>query len=236
MAEGDTITREAALRIGMAARALPGIEVRELVSALAGKLGLPLTADKLTRVTVADIKALVQNDEEAEPAAAGASIKAAARYLRGEGIAEQDLPVPEPYADGDMPNSLRVAVASNSGSAVDGHFGSCARFLVYQVSRQEARLIAVRSTLGTESAEDKNVARVQLISDCHLVYVQSIGGPAAAKVVRGGAHPVKVAEGGPAADALRRLQGTLDTPSPWLAKIMGVSAASLARFAADAER
>lgn len=236
MAEGETITREAALRIGMAARALPGIEVRELVRTLAGKLGLPLTEDKLARVTVGDIKAFVQGEEETEPAVDRAAIKAAARYLWGEGIAEQDLPVPEPYVDGDMPNSLRVAVASNSGSAVDGHFGSCARFLIYQVSRQEARLIALRSTLGTETAEDKNVARAQLIADCHLVYVQSIGGPAAAKVVRGGAHPVKVAEGGSAADALRRLQGTLDTPSPWLAKIMGVSAPSLARFAADTER
>jgi hypothetical protein len=109
------------------------------------------------------------------------------------------------------------------------------RFLVYQVSRGEARLIDVRSTLNTDAAEDRNVARAELIRDCHLVYVQSIGGPAAAKVVRAGVHPVRLPEGGTAAAALARLQATMDAPPPWLAKVMGVTPASLERFVEDAE-
>ena len=47
------------------------------------------------------------------------------------------------------------------------------------------------------------------IKDCHLVYVQSIGGPAAAKVVRAGAHPVKIAKAAPARDILAQLQQSL---------------------------
>ena len=60
--------------------------------------------------------------------------------------------------------------------------------------------------------------------------MQSIGGPAAAKVVRAGVHPVKIAKGGPASETLARLQESLKSPPPWLARIMGVEAASLAPF------
>ena len=63
-----------------------------------------------------------------------------------------------------------------------------------------------------------------------MLYVQSIGGPAAAKVVRAGVHPVKKPTGGPARDALLELQSRLASPPPWLAQIMGVPATSLARF------
>lgn len=235
MSGTQAMTRETALRIGMAARAMPGVDVRAFVTALVGKYGAPLDADKLARVTVSDMKALLQGDEIVEPDVEREQIKTAVRYLWGEGLAAEDLPQPAPYADGEMPGSLRVAVASNNGQIMDGHFGSCARFLVYQVSRSEARLIDVRSTLDADGAEDRNVARAQLIADCQLVYVQSIGGPAAAKVVRAGVHPVKLPEGGPAAAALARLQHTMDAPPPWLAKVMGVAAASLERFVEDTE-
>ena len=86
-----------------------------------------------------------------------------------------------------------------------------------------------------DAADDKNAARSEMLSDCQIVYVQSIGGPAAAKVVRAGVHPVKVPLPVPAAEALARLQAVLDAPPPWLAKIMGVEAKSLARFADDEE-
>lgn len=94
------------------------------------------------------------------------------------------------------------------------------------------RLIGVRPTLEADHAEDRNVARAALIDDCQIVYVQSIGGPATAKVVRAGVHPVKVA-GGTALATLAQLQQALQHPPPWLARIMGVEASSLARFAAN---
>lgn len=226
--------REVAQRIRMAVRTLPGVDAREFVMALTAKLGEPITEEKLTQVTVGDLKAMLQGDEIVEPDVAREQIKAAVRCLWGEGAEDADVPVAVDYAEGDMRGSLRVAVASNSREYLDGHFGSCLRFLVYQVSRSEVRLIGVRPTLSSEEAQDKNVARARLIDDCHLVYVQSIGGPAAAKVVRAGVHPVKLPEGGPARATLARLQTSLVSPPPWLAKIMGVEAASLARFSQDA--
>jgi nitrogen fixation protein NifX len=134
------------------------------------------------------------------------------------------------WKEGDMPGSLRVAVASNTEENLDGHFGSCPRFLVYQVGRDEIRLIDIRSTALADDAEDKNVARANLITDCQIVYVQSIGGPAAAKAVRANVHPVKAPEGGKALIALQRLQAVIDAPPPWLAKILGVESKLLSRF------
>ncbi|HEX5393266.1 MAG TPA: dinitrogenase iron-molybdenum cofactor biosynthesis protein [Rhodocyclaceae bacterium] len=225
------MTREAALRIGLAARALPGIEPRALASAIADKFGLPMSEATLANVTVADLKVILQGDEIIDPDYTSEQLKSAVRLLWGEGVQNADnLPI-QAYTDGDMPGSIRVAVASNSEEKLDGHFGSCERFLIYQVSPTEIRLIGVRPTLEADTVEDRNAARSEVINDCQVVYVQSIGGPAAAKVVRAGVHPVKIPKVGPAQDTLAQLQATLSAPPPWLAKIMGVEASSLARFA-----
>ena len=72
-----------------------------------------------------------------------------------------NIPTPQPYTDGDMPDSIRVACASNSGDLLNGHFGSCERFLVYQVSQAEYRLIDVRDVggilLGRQRPEGRRV-------------------------------------------------------------------------------
>jgi nitrogen fixation protein NifX len=180
---------------------------------------------------VADIKLILSGEETVDPDVDNASIKLAVRHLWGVSEEDETLPKPAAYANGDLPGSLRVAVASNTEENLDGHFGSCPRFLIYQVGPKEIRLIELRSTAITDDAEDKNVARANLIKDCQIVYVQSIGGPAAAKAVRANIHPVKAPEGGKANIALQRLQAVLDAPPPWLAKILGVKAKSLSRFA-----
>lgn len=227
----QSITREAALRIALAARELGTLSAPELVSALVARLGLPLTEAKLAAVTVADLQLAMQGDEVVEPDFPKEQLKQAVRLLWGEGVVHSELPPLASYAEGDMPVSVRVACASNRGQLLDGHFGSCERFLIYQVSPVEMRLIDARPTLAADQAEDRNVARAALISDCQIVYVQSIGGPATAKVVRAGVHPVKA--GGTAEEILTRLQQALLQPPPWLARIMGVTAGSLARFAAS---
>ncbi len=134
-----------------------------------------------------------------------------------------------------MAGVIRVACASNGDEMLDGHFGSCEHFLIYQVSPKEVLLLEERPTAAADDAEDKNVARAALINDCQVVFVQSIGGPAAAKVVRAGVHPVKVPKPAPTREVLAKLQTALVNPPPWLAKAMGVPAASLDPFRAVAE-
>ncbi len=233
MSESPIASREAALRIALAARALNDLDVRALVGALLEKLAAPLTEEKLGKLTVEDLRVILAGDFAEQGCHVGVeaeSLKEAVRLLWGQGLENRDFPAVDPYTDGEMPGSVRVAVAANRGENLDGHFGSCDRFLVYQVGQAAIRLIAIRSTAEADAEEDKNAARSALINDCQIVYVQSIGGPAAAKVVRAGVHPVKKPEGGAARDVLVELQARLSSPPPWLAQIMGVPAVSLARF------
>ncbi len=230
MTTTTVITKAAALRIVQAARVLADVNAGVFASRLGDSLGLPVTEEKLSKVTVADLKLILSGEETVEPDVDGASIKLAVRYLWGDSGDAEPLPPMEPYAEGEIPGSLRVAVASNSDENLDGHFGSCPRFLIYQVGRNEMRLIDARPTFIADDADDKNVARAALISDCQIVYVQSIGGPAAAKAVRANVHPIKIPDGGKARITLQRLQAVLDAPPPWLAKILGVEAKSLRKF------
>jgi nitrogen fixation protein NifX len=235
MTTTTVITKTAALRIAQAARVLADVNAGAFAAKLGDNLGLPITEEKLAKVTVADLKLILSGEETVEPDVDSASIKLAVRHLWGVSVEDENLPPLAAYVDGDMPGSLRVAVASNTEQNLDGHFGSCPHFLVYQVGRNEIRLIDIRHTFLTDDAEDKNVARAELINDCQIVYVQSIGGPAAAKAVRANVHPVKIPEGGQASAVLQRLQAVLDAPPPWLAKILGVKAKSLSRFAESEE-
>jgi nitrogen fixation protein NifX len=237
------MTREAALRLALAARELDGLGVPALVQGIAERIGLPLTETKLAALTVTDLRAIIAGDDHAEQDCQVGydmdTLKRAVRFLWGEGVEGSELPPLDAYAEGDMPGSIRVACASNKGELIDGHFGSCERFLVYQVSPAATRLVAVRPTLAADHAEDKNLARAELINDCQVAYFQSIGGPAAAKVVRAGVHPVKLNPKGTAGKSAREilvdLQRALGNPPPWLAKVMGVEAASLAAWRELAE-
>lgn len=233
------LQRELALRIGLAAKVLPGISIQQLIEVLKERVGMPLTEDKLKSVTVTHLKtgiSSISGEEDVEDAGVPMEYyKLAVRYLWGDEDVEPDLPAVLPYTEGDMPDSIRVAIASNGADQLDGHFGSCPRFLVYQLSVDEMRLIDIRKTDGADDAEDKNAFRADLIRDCHVMYVQSIGGPAAAKVVKAGIYPMKKPDAGSASETLAELQTVMGGhPPPWLAKILGVPAEQRTKYAAEA--
>lgn len=212
-----TLSRQIAVRIGLAARALPDAGPEAILAMLARTTGLPPTEDRLSALKVRDLAALSE-------AAGIHQLKEALACLKGEHDADGPPAAPEPeaYAEGEIPGSVRVACASNGAEDLDGHFGSCARFLVYQVSAAEARLVDVRPVGTSPPGIDKNDYRADLVADCDLLYVASIGGPPAAKVVRRGVHPVKVPQPTPAREAIGSLQAVLATaPPPFLAKAMG---------------
>lgn len=215
-----------ALRIGLAARALPDTTPAELVRVLIAVLGQPLTEAKLNTLKVKDLKTGANGalSEIDDPAA----LRRALQHLHGEddAAAQAAVPTPQPYADGELPDSIRIACASNHGERLDGHFGSCARFLIYQVSATDARLIDVRpAPPTTRFSIDHSAERVTLINDCDLLCVLSIGGPAAARVVNSGVHPFKRPQPEDVALLLSDLQTMLaGKPPPWLAKRLGRAA------------
>ncbi len=222
------LSRDLALRIGLASQALPGIEPKALLDVLVAAIGMPLTDSKLQGLST---EQLTSAGGGALGAIATVDLEQAMRFLRGEEGVSPRFATPESYREGEMPDSIRVAVASNGEDKVDGHFASCKGFLVYQVSSSEARLIDVRSTEGAQDAEDKTVWLVEQVADCHVLYVVSIGGPAAAKVIKAGIHPIKLPGEGSAAEVLPKLQAVLaGHPPPWLAKILGASPEDRVRF------
>lgn len=226
-------SREAALRIALAARALNGLNVQALVGAFVERLEAPLTESKLGTLTVDDIRTILAGDFAEQGCHVGVdpeALKDAVRLLWGQGVASSDFPVVDSFGEGELSGGIRVAIAANRGENLDGHFGSCERFLIYQLSLSTQKLIDVRPTVEADAAEDRNAARSALIDDCQIAFVQSIGGPAAAKLVRAGVHPIKKPKGGPASEVLVELQARLASPPPWLARIMGVPAVSLKRF------
>ena len=229
-----SITREAALRLGLAAKELGDVSVPAFVQAVGDRIGLPLTEMRLAAITVTDLREILAGNHAEEDCKVGVSpdtLKQAVRLLWGEDATYSELPPVDAYTEGGMPGSIRVACASNTGEVLDGHFGSCERFLIYQLTPDESRLIAIRPTLEADHAEDRNAARATLIADCDVLCIQSIGGPAAAKVVRACVHPVKIPRTESARAVVARLQTALRQPPPWLAKVMGVQAKSLEKFA-----
>jgi nitrogen fixation protein NifX len=229
----NALSRELALRIGLAARALPDTTVQRLLTVLTAALGLPITEEKLATLNLKTLKTAHEGEfaEIEEPL-----LKKAVHALKHppvEEIGESALPVITPYNEGDMPDSIRIACASEDKQNVDGHFGSCKQFMVYQVSANEARLIEIRDTEQvSEFEEDKNRFRSELIADCQVLYLVSVGGPAAAKIIKLGIHPIKLANVTPLAEVLTELQQVLaGAPPPWLAKVMGISAEQRVKFA-----
>lgn len=232
MSDGSAlaISDEMALRIALAARVLPGMDYLSFLNILADTITLPPTESKLKKLTLKRFKSAYQK----KFANIDSTLlrKSLHILLAKDAVLENSfLPKLDHYQDGDMPNSVRVACASNRDQLLDGHFGSCQRFLIYQVSSNEVRLIDVRQAQANGSSEDKNAYRTQLISDCQLLLVASIGGPAAAKVIKAGIHPIKYPNSEDARAKLLALKQVLNqAPPPWLAKLMGKSAEQRVRF------
>jgi nitrogen fixation protein NifX len=223
------ISDEIALRIGLAARELPETDAARLLRVLDDAIGLPPTLDTLSSLSVKNLKRAGDGEFADVDTTA---IKSALAHLKGEmDLQNEPLPEVEPYSEGVMPTSIRVACASNKGDLLDGHFGSCRRFLVYQVSKDESRLIEIRNIDHTREVDDKNGYRASLIDDCQILFVASIGGPAAAKVIKAGAHPIKKQQAVPAPEEIANLQQAIaEDAAPWLAKVMGHSAEQRVRF------
>jgi nitrogen fixation protein NifX len=124
---------------------------------------------------------------------------------------------------------LRIAIASSSGKGLDAHFGSARKFIVYDVSGTDSQFVEVidfcegSSERGEhESAADERIAaKIATLAGCHLLLVLAIGGPVAAKVVKAGIHPIKVAAPESTADVIEKMQALMTgTQPPWLRKLL----------------
>jgi nitrogen fixation protein NifX len=228
------LTRELALRIGLAAHALPDTDAKRLLSVLTDCIDLPITEEKIANLHLKTFKTA----KLGEFFDVDDVLLAHALNILKSGLpAQSGVWETQAYMDGDMPGSVKIACASTDGINVDGHFGSCSQFLIFQVSADEVRLIDIRSTDIPEDLEvdDKNVFRAELIQDCQVLYISSVGGPAAAKIVKLGIHPMKLSGIERISDIIDQLQTVISgTPPPWLAKVMGIEPSDRFRFEREA--
>jgi nitrogen fixation protein NifX len=215
----STLSRELALRIGLAARALPDTPPKLFISVLRACTGTVLNDKSLTELGKAQFQQALNNFGIVADAD---SIRESLRILQN---AEAQMPKADPSQAIESASSIRIAIGSDDPQLISGHFGSCRQFLVYQIAADDARLIDVRSidSDAQRQHDDKNVYRAELIADCRVLYIASIGGPAAAKLIKYGIHPVKADQGEAINQIIKQLQIVLaHAPPPWLAKSMGI--------------
>ena len=79
---------------------------------------------------------------------------------------------------------MKVAFASSDNHHIDQHFGWAEKFAIWDIEMDQARFSGmVQLEADGADKEDKIAARAGALSDCAIVYVTQIGGPAAAKLV-----------------------------------------------------
>lgn len=221
-------------RLMALAQRLPHIEQEQLFDWLCHLLNGPLSTSALNALTAEQIKAA--------PLAAQAGLTAA-DWDQLLALLHGDLPMhldprPLPVQPGEAP-PLRVAFASSDGVNINGHFGSCPLFFIYQISAegQTAQLIDIRLFGARQqdgAGSETNELRASGLEGCHLMFCEEIGGPAAARVIRHGIHPLKAKQEKQVAGQIRELRRLLSTQlPPWLARALGRQDDLARRFQVD---
>ncbi len=135
-------------------------------------------------------------------------------------------------------NAMKVAFATKDMENINAHFGGAKEFVVYDVSKDGFALSGVIKTDTSKlTGDDKTDFKVKALKGINIMYCESIGGTAAAKVIRAGMNPMKVQEPRKIEDVLGELVAMVnDNPPPWVKRIMNIETTEdprLARWAAE---
>jgi len=138
----------------------------------------------------------------------------------------------------EIPNAMKVAFATKDLEEINAHFGGAKEFAVYNVSATGFELYGVVKTDTSElNGDDKTDFKVKALKGVDIMYCESIGGTAAAKVIRAGIQPMKVQEPTKIETVLESLISMVnDNPPPWIKRIMNIETTEdprLARWQAE---
>jgi len=138
----------------------------------------------------------------------------------------------------EMPNAMKVAFATKDLEEINAHFGGAKEFAVYNVTATGFELYGVVKTDTSElNGDDKTDFKVKALNGVDIMYCESIGGTAAAKVIRAGIQPMKVQEPTKIETVLESLISMVnDNPPPWIKRIMNIETTEdprLARWQAE---
>lgn len=137
-----------------------------------------------------------------------------------------------------LDNIIKVAFATKDLETINAHFGGAKEFIVYKVSPEGFEVDGVIKTdTSAMNGDEKTEFKVKALSGINMMYCESIGGTAAAKVIRAGMNPMKVLEPRKIEDVLEELVTMInDNPPPWIKRIMNIETTEdprLARWAAE---
>ncbi len=127
---------------------------------------------------------------------------------------------------------MKIAFTTNDKIHINSHFGSARKIDVYEVDQEGYRFIKTLifdGNLNEDGNEDKLLPKIEALHDCTIVYVSTIGGSAAARLIKKKITPIKArSEEQEVADVLNELVKTLNgNPPPWLRKALQQRSQSL---------
>jgi nitrogen fixation protein NifX len=120
---------------------------------------------------------------------------------------------------------MKIAFTTNDNTHINAHFGSAQKIDVYNVDQSGysfVETIKFDGNLNENGNEDKLQPKIEALHDCTIVYVSTIGGSAAARLIKQKITPVKAqSEEQEITDVLTNLVKTLNgNPPPWLRKVL----------------
>lgn len=127
---------------------------------------------------------------------------------------------------------MKVAFTTSDNVHINAHFGSAKKIDLYDVSPDGFNFLntfVFGGDLEENGNEDKLVPKIEALTDCAIVYVSTIGGSAAARLIKHKVTPIKArSEEEKIDDILNELVKTLKgNPPPWLRKIIQQESKSL---------
>jgi len=120
---------------------------------------------------------------------------------------------------------MKIAFTTSDNVRINAHFGSAKKIDVYEVDQNRydfVETLRFDGNLSEDGNEDKLLPKIEALHDCTIVYVSTIGGSAAARLIKQKITPIKAqSEEQEIADVLTKLVQTLNgSPPPWLRKAL----------------
>ncbi|MBE9059818.1 nitrogen fixation protein NifX [cf. Phormidesmis sp. LEGE 11477] len=120
---------------------------------------------------------------------------------------------------------MKVAFATSDSVHIDAHFGSAKQIDVYEINTEGSSFVEALTfggNLDQDGNEDKLAPKLKALAGCTIVYVATIGGGAAARLIGRNIVPIKPqTENADIQELLVRLVQTLQgSPPPWLRKAL----------------
>ncbi len=116
---------------------------------------------------------------------------------------------------------MKVGFATNDNILINDHFGWAKNFAIYEINKDGFKFLENRYFEEEVEELNKIDKKIEGLRDLKIIFVESIGGTAAARVVKSGIHPVKSKPNDKIEAVMEELQTVLSkNPPPWLKKII----------------